>query len=77
MNAIGQGIITPTTKDTLVKLEDEKETLVLSTAKEKIERPIIPKELIKKWICGFNVSNMEDVEAKQRLINMFVNSIFV
>ena len=77
MNAIAQGIITPTTKETLLKFEEEKATLELSIAKEKIERPIIPKELIKKWICGFNVVDMDDTEAKQRLINVFVNSIFV
>ena len=77
MNAIKAGIITPTTKDTLVKLEEEKETLILSIAKEKIERPVIPKELIKKWLCKFRGIDNEDTEAKQRLINLFINSIYV
>ena len=35
MNAIAQGIITPSTKDTLIKLEEEEATFELSIAKEK------------------------------------------
>jgi Site-specific recombinases, DNA invertase Pin homologs len=77
INAIAQGIITPSTKDTLIKLEEEKAALELSIAKEKIERPVIPKELIKNWLCKFRGIDIEDTEAKQRLINLFINSIYV
>ena len=40
MNAIKQGIITATTKEALLALEQEKETIEISIAKERIERPV-------------------------------------
>ena len=74
---IKQGIITPTTKETLLKLEQDKETFEISIAKERIERPILSKNQIKFWICKFGGTNLDDVDEKQRLINVFVNSIYV
>ena len=77
MNAIKAGIITPTTKSTLETLEEEKGTLQLSIAKENIERPIIPKEIIKNWLCRFSGLDLDDMDKKKQLIGMFVNSIYV
>ena len=77
MNAIKQGIITPTTKETLLKLEQDKETLVINIAKERIERPILTKEQIKFWICGFESTDLDDISEKQRLIYTFVNGVYV
>ena len=77
MNAIKQGIITTTTKDTLLKSEQEKEALEINIAKEKIERPILTKQEIKYWICKFRTLDIDIQEHKQQLINMFVNSVYV
>jgi len=77
MNAIKAGIITPTTKSTLEALESEKETLALSIAREKIERPIIGKEEIKFRICQYADIDVDDIEQRQGLINFFVNSVYV
>ena len=77
MNAIRQGIITASTKSTLEKLEQDKETLELAIAKEQIERPILSKEQIKYWICKFRMTDLGNEEQKQRLIDVFVNSIYV
>ena len=77
MNAIKQGIITPTTKKTLMKLEEEKGGLEISIAKEKIERPVVSKEVIKYWICKFSNVDLNDFESKKTFINVFVNSIYV
>ena len=77
MTAIKQGIITATTKDTLLKLEQEKETLEISIAKEHIERPVLTKEQIKFWICKFSNTNLDVQEQKQRLIDVFVNGVYV
>ena len=77
MNAIKQGIITATTKETLLKLEHEKENFEISIAKEKIERPIMSKEDIKYWICRFASLRTDDVEQKQQMIRIFINSIHV
>ena len=77
MNAIKQGIITTTTKETLIKLEQDKESIEISIAKEKIERPVLSKEQIKFWICKFSTTNLDDIEQKQRLIDVFLNSVYV
>ena len=77
MNAIKQGIITPTTKSTLEALEAEKESLEIAIAKEQIERPILSKEQIKYWICKFRFTNVDLEEQKKRLIDVFINAIYV
>ena len=50
MGAILQGITTKTTKDTLVRLETEKEELEIEISSESVKRPILSKEQIKFWI---------------------------
>ena len=77
MNAIKQGIITPTTKSTLEVLEGEKEMLGITIAKEKIERPIISKEQIMFKVCQLSGLDFNYVEHKQRLIDVFLNSVYV
>jgi len=77
MNAIKAEIITPTTKSTLEGLESEKESLALSIAREKIERPIISKEEIRFRICQYANLALDDAERKQGFINFFVNSVYV
>ena len=77
MTAIKQGIITATTKETLVKLEQDKKNYEISIAKERIERPVLSKEQLKFWICKFSATNLDDIEQKQRLIDVFLNSVYV
>ena len=77
MNAIMQGITTPTTKTTLENLEEEKSTLEISIAKENIERPILSREQIKHWICKFNMINLDNIDHKMQFIRCFVNSVHV
>ena len=77
MNAIKQGIITPSTKSTLEALESEKETLEISIAKERIERPVISKEQIKFRLCQYADIDLDNMERKQGLINFFLNSVYV
>ena len=77
MNAILQGITSQTTKDTLIRLENEKEDLGLEIVKESVKRPILSKEQIKLWIDKFAVTNITDEQQKQKLIDVFVNSVYV
>ncbi|MCK9479447.1 MAG: hypothetical protein M0R40_08105 [Firmicutes bacterium] len=77
MNAIKQGIITPSTKSTLEQLEHEKENLEIAITKEQIERPTLSKEQIKYWICKFRFANADIEEQKKRLIDVFINAIYV
>ena len=77
MEAIKQGIITLTTKATIEGLESEKAELEITIAKEKIERPLISKEQIMFKICQFSGLDFNIPEHKQRLIDVFVNSVYV
>lgn len=77
MTAIKQDIFSPTIKETLDNLEQEKADLELAIAKEKIERPALSKEQIKYWICKFKMIDKDDNDQKPRLIDAFVNSIYV
>ena len=77
MNAIKAGIVTKSTKSTLENLEKEQEILEIAIAKEKIERPLISKEQIMFWLNRFAKTDITDMEQKQRLIDVFVNSVYV
>ena len=77
MAAIKQGIITPTTKETLLKLEQDKELMEIATAKERIERQVIDKEQIQFRLSGFKSTNLEDFKERQRLIEVFLNSMHI
>ncbi len=77
MNAIKAGIVTKTTKSTLENLEQEQEKLETAISLEKIRRPVISKEHIKAWLMKFSRTDLSNQEQKQRLIDVFVNSVHV
>ena len=77
MKAIKKGIITVTTKEELLKLEQEKEMLVIAIAKEQIEKPRLSKEQILHGICQFVNVDLSDPDEQQRLIDAFINAIYV
>jgi len=77
MNAIKQGIITPTMKETLLKLEQDKEEQEINVAKARMERPILTKEQIKFWLCKHRPIDVADTGQKQRLIDIYLLSVHV
>lgn len=77
MNAIEQGIITPTTKDRLEELEQERLDLEGQIAREEMKKPLLSKERIMYWLISFKSGDINDVEYQQRIIDTLVNSIFV
>ncbi|MCM1330150.1 MAG: hypothetical protein NC253_12000 [Ruminococcus sp.] len=77
MNAIKKGIITKSTKSTLEKLEQQQEELERAISIEKIKRPVLSKEHIEAWIMRFAKTDLTNAEQKQRLIDVFVNSVHV
>lgn len=77
MTAVKAGIITRSTKSELERLEDEKEAIEIEIAKEQIIRSEIPREHIEEWILSFAKTNLNSQEQKQRLIDIFVNSVHV
>lgn len=77
MEAIKAGIITKSTKKTLTDLEEKQEAIEAALAKEQICRPILSKEQIEFWIMQFAKTDFKDEIQKQRLIDIFINSVFV
>ena len=76
--AIAQGIITPTTKDMLLEAEADKVAIECSIEKEKIiNKTVITKEQIAFWISQFKDGDPNDGEFCRRLIDAFINSVYV
>lgn len=75
LNAIEQGIITPSTKHRLQELEQRKQDLQIEIAKENIKKPIITKEQILFWLHRFRNIDTDNVKHRKRLVDSFVNSI--
>jgi len=77
LNAIQAGIITVSTKERLASLEAQKAQLEESILREQIKRPVLTREQIKYFIRKFRNTNTEDEDERQRLIDCFVNAVFV
>ena len=77
LNAIQQGILTPSTKERLEALEQEKEELKVAIYSEELQKPKITKEHIAFWISKFRDTNLTDVASRKRLVESFVNAVFV
>ena len=77
LNAIQQGIFTPSTKQRLEELEETKKDIETAIVCEKLQRPEITKPHIIHFITKFRNMNLEDLESQKRLIDSFVNSIYL
>ena len=77
MNAIEQGMITPTTKERLEELELEKNDIESQIAREEIKKPLLTKERIMYWLVSFKSGDINSVEYKRRVIDTLVNSVYV
>ena len=77
MSAIKSGMVTKTTKSTLENLEQEQEKLETAVSLEKLRLPVISNEQIRFWLMMFSETDLSNREQKQRLIDVFVNSVHV
>jgi len=77
LNAIQAGIITLSTKERLASLEAQKAQLEESVLRERIKRPILTREQIGYFIRKFRNTDTTDEDERQRLIDCFVNAVFV
>lgn len=77
MAAIEQGIITSTTKERLVELEDERHRLEVTVAVERAALVDIPKDKIQFWIESFRDGNVEDKRYQAKLIDSFVQAVYL
>ena len=77
LNAIQQGILTPSTKSRLEELEAAKEDLEIRIANEKLAKPKLTAEFVTMWLERFRKLDMRKKEHRQRLIDTFVNSVYL
>lgn len=77
LNAIQMGIITPSTKQRLAELEEQKTRLEQQVIVEQIKSPALTREQITHYLDQFKKTNVDDDVERQRLIDCFVNAVFV
>ena len=77
LNAIQQGILTASTKQRLDELEATKRELEVAILSEELQKPEITKDHIIFWITKFRDIDLTDLRSRKRLIDSFVNSIYL
>jgi len=77
LNAIQMGIITPSTKQRLAELEEQKAQLEQHILMEQIKNPVLSREQIAFFIEQYRKTDIHDEVQRQRLIDCFVNAVFV
>ena len=77
LRAIEEGIITSTTKQRMIELEQTRDEIKLKLIKEEMKKPTITKEGLVLWIKHIQSMSLETKEHKQRLIDIFVNAVYL
>ena len=77
LNAIQQGIFTPSTKQRLEELEETKERLTVSILQEELQKPRLTKEQVLFFLQRFRTIDTTKQDQRQRLIDSFVNAVYV
>ncbi|MDR2047125.1 MAG: recombinase family protein [Clostridiales bacterium] len=77
LNAIQQGILTPSTKERLEALEQAKEELEMDILQEELFRPFVSEAKIRFWLHKFREGDLQDPEHRQRLVDSFINVIYL
>ena len=61
----------------LEELESQREQLQLSILQAKLRRPVYSKDEILRWIMQFKHGNLSDPVYRRRIVDVFVNSVYV
>ena len=77
LNAIQQGILTPSTKARLEQLEETKAQLETSLTLAELQKPVISREQFLFWLHRFRSLDMSRPTERQRLIDSFINAIYL
>ena len=77
LNAIQTGIFTPSTKQRLDELEKTKSQLEVSILQEEMHKPLLTREQIAFFIYRFRKFDVTKREQRQRLIDSFVNAVYL
>ena len=77
VNAIQQGLLTPTTKRRLDELEETKIEIEISILQAELQREWLTEEKIIHWISRFRGGDIESKEYQRNIIDVFVNSVYL
>ena len=77
LKAIEEGIITSTTKQRMLELEQTRDEINLKLIKEEMKKPKMTKEGFVLWLQQIQTMRLEPKEHKQRLIDIFVNAVYL
>ena len=75
LNAIQQGILTPSTKERMESLEKQKTELSIQIVKEEMSKPIITAEEIEAYFNKLRNLDFSKLEHRRKLIDIFINKI--
>lgn len=77
LNAIQAGIFNASTKQRLDELEETKGQLEVTILQEEMQKPLLTREQVMFWICRFRKLDVTKQEQRQRLIDSFVNALYL
>lgn len=77
LNTIQHGIFTASTKQRLKELEKQKEELSLSITTAELQKPKLMRDYMEHCFSQFQYGDPSDREFQKRLIDTFVNAVFV
>ncbi len=77
VSAVEKGMFSETLMHRMETLEETKKTLINQIAEEKLAKPKIPAEFLTFWLHSFRDLDINIEEHRQRLIDIFVNAIYV
>ena len=77
LEAIEQGILTPTTKQRLDELEARQDTLKANILEEELQRPALSREQILFWFERFRQGDANSPVYQRQIIDNFVNSVYI
>ena len=77
LNAIQLGVLTESTKERLEALEAQRNEIKISILTEELQKPKLKKEQIIAWLDQFRYGDINSVEYQKRVIDTFVNSVYV
>ena len=77
VNAIQAGIITASTKQRLLDLEQQKEDAEKQLVQVRLEHPMLSRDQISMFFGCFRNIDIHDESDRQRLIDCFVNAVYV
>ena len=75
--AIEQGVITPTTRDRMLQLEQRRDELTIAIEGEKAVKPFFTKEQIVFWMERYRNADPADESARRSIIETFVSEVYL